>query len=131
MIPEGKITLHFSWAEARCRCGECDGWGDAAVQAEIRRTAEWAEKVRAALGDAPMRVNSWYRCPAHNAAVGGVSNSQHLLGRAIDFAMRDRTPAAVQRLLRRQWPHLVRGLGQYAGFTHIDRRESEPATWRG
>jgi hypothetical protein len=34
------------------------------------------------------RVTSTYRSPAHNRAVGGVRNSYHLRGRAIDIARR-------------------------------------------
>jgi hypothetical protein len=34
------------------------------------------------------RVTSTYRSPAHNRAVGGVRNSYHLSGRAIDIARR-------------------------------------------
>jgi hypothetical protein len=33
----------------------------------------------------PIRVNSGYRCPALNTAVGGVSNSQHVTGEAADI----------------------------------------------
>lgn len=33
----------------------------------------------------PIRVNSGYRCPALNNAVGGVANSQHLTGQAADI----------------------------------------------
>jgi hypothetical protein len=32
-----------------------------------------------------MQINSGYRCPALNAAVGGVGNSAHMDGRAADF----------------------------------------------
>lgn len=33
----------------------------------------------------PITVNSGYRCPALNAAVGGVVKSQHLTGEAADI----------------------------------------------
>ena len=33
----------------------------------------------------PIKVNSGYRCPTLNRAVGGVSNSQHLTGEAADI----------------------------------------------
>ena len=33
----------------------------------------------------PVVVTSGYRCEALNAAVGGVPNSQHMLGEAVDF----------------------------------------------
>ena len=34
----------------------------------------------------PITVNSGYRCPRHNAAVGGVHNSQHMRGEAADVS---------------------------------------------
>ena len=34
----------------------------------------------------PITVNSGYRCPRHNAAVGGVPNSQHMRGEAADVS---------------------------------------------
>lgn len=33
----------------------------------------------------PLKVNSGYRCPALNRAVGGVAGSQHLKGEAVDI----------------------------------------------
>lgn len=42
------------------------------------------EPIRALL-NVPMHVNSGFRCPAVNAAVGGKANSGHLDGRACDF----------------------------------------------
>jgi hypothetical protein len=33
----------------------------------------------------PIIVNSGYRCPKHNAAVGGASGSQHMRGEAADI----------------------------------------------
>ena len=34
----------------------------------------------------PFKVNSGYRCPAHNQKVGGVPHSDHLRGEAVDIA---------------------------------------------
>lgn len=42
------------------------------------------EPARTQLG-APIIVNSGYRCPALNAAVGGAERSYHLVGRAADL----------------------------------------------
>lgn len=42
------------------------------------------EKVRLNFNQ-PIRINSAYRCPEVNKAVGGVSNSLHLRGRACDI----------------------------------------------
>ncbi|USN15474.1 peptidase [Brevundimonas phage vB_BpoS-Kikimora] len=56
-----------------------------AHQENLRRTAQHMEQVRWVLGDNPITVTSAYRNPAVNRAVGGVSNSAHALGWAIDF----------------------------------------------
>ena len=127
-MPKGRITEHFTWGEAACNC--CGRWPD---HDEIRATAEWMERVREVLGGRPLRINSWYRCRTHNARVGGEPNSQHLLGRAVDFTVKDLSPAAVAKLLRPHWGagKLIRGLGQYRGFVHADRRTGRPARWRG
>lgn len=45
---------------------------------------ELLDPVREAWGK-PIRVNSGYRCPKLNKAVGGVSNSQHMKGEAADL----------------------------------------------
>jgi hypothetical protein len=37
----------------------------------------------------PVTVNSGYRCPKHNLAVGGVVNSQHMKGEAADLCCAD------------------------------------------
>ena len=34
----------------------------------------------------PIKVNSFYRCPELNKAVGGAKNSQHVTGEAIDLS---------------------------------------------
>lgn len=80
------LTDHFSWAEATItqhrnipnEITERD------VYEQIPRTAIKLEKVRALLG-VPLVVNSWYRSAALNLAVGGVKNSDHLTGCAVDF----------------------------------------------
>jgi len=37
----------------------------------------------------PVVVNSGFRCPLHNSAVGGVANSQHTRGEAVDVHCED------------------------------------------
>ena len=46
------------------------------------------DPVRERLGK-PIIVNSGYRCPKHNKEVGGVKNSQHLVGQAADVTCSD------------------------------------------
>ncbi len=45
------------------------------------------EQVRTILGGAPIHVDSGYRSPLVNAAVGGVSTSAHCRGLACDFVV--------------------------------------------
>lgn len=68
----------------------------------------------------PMRINSAYRSEAHNKAIGGEPNSQHLLGKAFDVdtsALSENERAAFIHLAR---GHGFLGNGLYDSFTHID-----------
>ena len=62
---------------------------DNIMPAEVRRSVErLVDAVLDPLRDEfgmPIYVNSGYRCPALNAAVGGVKHSQHLRGEAADI----------------------------------------------
>lgn len=51
----------------------------------LRFTATQMELVRSLLGNVPVNVSSAYRSPLVNKAVGGVPNSDHMLGYAVDF----------------------------------------------
>lgn len=64
-------------------------------------------------------INSGYRTVSHNAAVGGVANSQHTLGKAADIVVKGVLPAAVQSYA---YDHLNGTVGTYTTFTHIDTR---------
>lgn len=50
----------------------------------LKNTAECLEQVRKILGYA-VNISSGYRSPELNKAVKGATNSQHLLGEAVDF----------------------------------------------
>jgi len=55
------------------------------IVANLRVLAAGLEKVRVALGRRPIHINSGYRCPALNEAVGGAPNSCHMKGLAADI----------------------------------------------
>lgn len=72
---------------------------------------------------APVGVTSWYRPPAINRAVGGVSNSQHLSGMAADIYTMDGRDSEFEAFLSRHWGGaLGRGVASGRGFTHLDLR---------
>ena len=50
-----------------------------------QRVLTMCQTIRDELG-VPVKVNSGYRCAAHNQAVGGVNNSQHVKGLAADLS---------------------------------------------
>ncbi|MCR4817367.1 MAG: hypothetical protein K5841_00235 [Fretibacterium sp.] len=67
----------FRPEEFQCRC--C-GQGQPAQSLVL-----WLDLFRAAWGG-PVRINSGFRCPAHNAEAGGAKQSRHLPGCAADIA---------------------------------------------
>ena len=69
---------HFSASELMCPC--C-GFGADRMSPSM---LQMAEEIRAENGGKPMIVSSAYRCAKHNAEVGGVANSHHLYGQAMD-----------------------------------------------
>lgn len=73
----------------------------------------------------PVEVTSGHRCEAHNRAVGGVSNSQHLHGRAADIKVKGVAPRLVFGYIRREFPSA--SVAAYATFTHVDTRSE--AQW--
>jgi uncharacterized protein YcbK (DUF882 family) len=46
---------------------------------------EFAARVQSLGSVAPFRISSWLRTLSHNAEVGGATNSQHLIGTAVDL----------------------------------------------
>ena len=73
---------HFNYNEFKCKCcGELPVEAKANVEALVEQVLDPA---REKLG-MPVIVNSGYRCPKHNLAVGGVKNSQHMKGEAADI----------------------------------------------
>ena len=71
-----KPSGHFDASEFVCHC--C---GQGSVDPHL---VELLEELRAK-ANAPVHVNCGYRCPKHNAEVGGVPNSQHVCGTAADI----------------------------------------------
>src|ERR1700751_3960075 len=116
----GDLSAHFSRSELQCRC--C---GRLQIDS---RLLDGLEKLRAQAG-APVVIHAGYRCPEHNAAVGGVPHSEHTLGLAADTAL---PGVSLQRMyeLALEVPQFAHGgIGVYdGGFLHVDVREHR-ARW--
>jgi uncharacterized protein YcbK (DUF882 family) len=117
----GTLSKNFDRSEFECGCG-C---GYNTVDHEL---VVILEKLREHWGQ-PITVTSGARCEQHNANEGGGLNSQHLLGRAADIQVKDKTPHQVYVLLNEWYPYHY-GMGSYDSFTHIDTR-SNRARWKG
>lgn len=77
----------------------------------------------------PIVVTSGYRSPEHNKAVGGVANSQHVLGTAADIKPLDENMSdlpELQAICDEMNAH--GGVGFYDTFCHVDVR-GEKARW--
>jgi len=109
----------FTWAEATK--GGSRRPPDQETLNGIVRIATLAQRARKLI-NRPFIVTSWYRNPQVNASVGGVSNSRHINGDAIDFYCDGMTGLQIYNLLDPWW---LGGLGQYQKFPdlcHIDAR---------
>lgn len=111
---------HFTWRELACKCGRCTI--PARVRVNLATQAAHLELLRAALGGGPLNVFSAYRCPAHNKAVGGAPQSEHMDGTATDIGSKTHTPAEVAAAAEKIPAFANGGIGRYAGFTHVDSR---------
>jgi len=85
----GRITKNFRLSEFACHGRDCCG-GAAPINFEL---VERLQKLRDNVGR-PLHINSGFRCPVHNKAVGGASKSMHMLGLAADIATPYRWSAA-------------------------------------
>lgn len=88
----------FTRDEFKCKCGGkyCNGFPAEPKEQLVRI----AYQLRKNLG-VPVTVVSGLRCKTWNAIQGGVSNSQHMYGEAVDIYARGKTQAQVERELDR------------------------------
>lgn len=110
---------HFSWGEFTKNLSRVPQ--DQRVVDNIFRLADYLEDVRELFGKRTVLINSGYRPPAVNHAVGGASNSQHLYGAAADIVISGFQPHEVYKKLN-SWHGDKGGLGDGSNFTHIDLR---------
>ena len=90
----------------------------------INLLAEQLQELRDVLC-VPINVTSGYRSPKHNEEVGGVSNSQHLYGKASDIQVENYKPKEIYNLLNEMMNNgeiIQGGLGLYDTFVHYDIR---------
>ena len=84
----------------------------------LRRLAGFLEKLRRLLGK-PIIVNSAFRSPGVNKAVGGVKNSQHMDGCAADIRVPGMTPHEVVLAVRGSDLQYQQVIREFDRWTHI------------
>lgn len=116
---------YFEAKELASKDGKPSPYGPMNVQEAL---LELINRIRAVYGK-PLVVNSAYRSPEHNAAVGGVKNSYHVQGLAADLrptAANKDDLGELQAICDRINPD--GGVGFYDTFVHVDARGSR-ARW--
>lgn len=85
-----QLTKNLKSSEITCGCG-C-GYDDISP-----KLTQMFQKARDKYADAII-VTSGCRCQKHNTVVGGVPNSAHTKGLALDVSVMNQTPAKMQKL---------------------------------
>jgi uncharacterized protein YcbK (DUF882 family) len=112
-----KVGQHFKLSDFTCRCG-C---GEVMYTPKVVNTLDH-------LADHFKRdvvVTSGFRCAKRNKEVGGVDDSLHMTGQAVDFIVRGVSPAKVAQYLA----DYSGGLGLYERHVHIDSGVKK--RWKG
>ena len=125
-----KQNKYFSIDEFKCKCGKCEMPSGNPPDELVDLLVEIREHY-----DAPMTINSGYRCPSHNKAVGGASDSRHLHGDAVDFTIEGVKTRDVFKYVLETYDDKPYGIAlsindknEFAGFVHLDTR-GKKARW--
>jgi N-acetylmuramoyl-L-alanine amidase len=115
---------YFSPEEMMCHGkdqGHCS-CGLETAQRVSQRLLDLLDQLRENIGG-PLSVSCMYRCPAHNSAVGGVPNSQHVQGTAADVICPDFLTMGEFQWYVEQLPFDGIGIYPHSGFIHVDVRD--------
>ena len=122
---------YFTRTECRCKCGGkyCNGY-----PAEMSETTmRMADEIRRRAG-VPLNNNSALRCQRWNAEQGGVANSNHMTGHAIDLSPigGNISVSRLQEIAAEVQQEMIPGrggLGKYRWGVHID--DGKYSRWSG
>lgn len=119
VIEQNEVNMnnYFTEDEFKCKCG-CG----MDVTQEVK---DLCNKARERAG-IPFRITSGARCKSHNAKVGGVADSAHTKGLAVDiaFSSGSDTYKIVQSLMSLNIERI--GISFPSSFIHFDIDDSKP-----
>jgi hypothetical protein len=121
--PKAKVSRFFTVAEVTQNDSRRIPRNGSVEERNILKLAIELDKIREKWG-APIGVTSWYRPPQVNAEVGGVPNSQHINGSAVDIYDLSGRDYDFEAFLDQAWGDRALGYGVASGrgFTHLDLR---------
>lgn len=102
---------YFEKSEWACKCGCGLNNVDHTLVTVAERTRKYF--------NSPMTISSGLRCPTRNAQAGGVSNSRHLTGKAMDFSVRGKTAAQILAYVQKQ-PEIRYAYAIDGSYVHMD-----------
>ncbi|HEY5556681.1 D-Ala-D-Ala carboxypeptidase family metallohydrolase [Acetobacterium sp.] len=111
----GQLTPHFNRQEFKCCCERryCNGFPNEMHPDLLNHL----ESVRQNL-NTPIIVTSGVRCPTRNQEVGGIPNSKHLIGYAVDCYAPGLSIEALVEAAQRENLGVI--LYQNEGFCHLE-----------
>ena len=114
------ISPHFNLSEFACPCCHRVMLHPLLLE-KLKKLRKIIEK--------PIHITSGYRCFAYNRKVGGVANSYHLIGLAVDIRVKD---INLIELLGYAEEIDFTGIGFYEkkNFLHLDVRPTKRTRWR-
>lgn len=114
-----KLTYGLTSSEFECKCRN-----DACMVNKIGKDLIGAYRRFRGLVGIPLKVNSGYRCPAHNSAVGGSKNSYHVKGLAIDIDLENLKPKfSIDEICLMARDAGFTFIKVYSNFIHLDKRK--------
>lgn len=113
------LSPHFRRSECACHCcGRIGSYGENLKVLLGKLEALWAYILQKYWQDLSINITCLYRCPKHNAEVGGVENSYHTRDMAADIWVKDMSTAKLAKAAEEVG---FGGIGIYeSGFVHVD-----------
>ena len=120
------LSANFKASEFSCK-----GSGCCSTVMIDEQLVTYLQKIRDHFGKS-ITITSGYRCPTHNARVGGATGSRHSKGQAADIVIQGVAPREVAKYAESIG---IKGIGLYetskdGHFTHIDTRDYK-SFWYG